>query len=204
MLWIVVTMRQETGSNPISDNKKVSIQVKLGGRSFSADNIVIPDKTEQIEFVIETSRVTLAPHEEVMLSNASELLRIAGKPCRSTELSVCSELQADIVASMAIDSNALNDIVKQWGSRASFSSPLLDMRHSEEECLTIDVIGNVCYIRLFDGGLQRAEAFDATTPEDVLYLATEWLSNNSTPIYIKGNTETIKLLRKYFKRVICE
>ena len=204
MLWIVVTMRQETGSNPISDNKKVSIQVKLGGRSFSADNIVIPDKTEQIEFVIETSRVTLAPHEEVMLSNASELLRIAGKPCRSNELSVCSELQADIVAIMAIDSNALNDIVKQWGSRASFSSPLLDMRHSEEECLTIDVIGNVCYIRLFDGGLQRAEAFDATTPEDVLYLATEWLSNNSTPIYIKGNTETIKLLRKYFKRVICE
>ena len=197
-------MRQETGSNPISDNKKVSIQVKLGGRSFSADNIVIPDKTEQIEFVIETSRVTLAPHEEVMLSNASELLRIAGKPCRSNELSVCSELQADIVAIMAIDSNALNDIVKQWGSRASFSSPLLDMRHSEEECLTIDVIGNVCYIRLFDGGLQRAEAFDATTPEDVLYLATEWLSNNSTPIYIKGNTETIKLLRKYFKRVICE
>ncbi len=182
----------------------MSIQVKLGGLSFSASNIAITDNIEQVEFVIDTPRVTLAPREEVSLDTASKLLDIVGKPCRSNEQSVCSELQADIIAVMAIDGNALRSIIEKWGNRATFSTPLLDMRHSEEECLTIDVIGNVCYMRRFDNGLQRAEAFDATTPEDVLYLATEWLSNNSTPIYIKGNTETIKLLRKYFKRVICE
>ena len=59
-------------------------------------------------------------------------------------------------------------------------------------------------MRLFDNGLQRAEANIATTAEDVLYLVTEWLGGNDTPIYIKGNTAAAKLLRKYFKRVVCE
>ena len=204
MQWIVVTMRQETGSNLTINNKKVSIQVKLGGLSFSADKIVVAEDIEQVEFVIDTPRVILAPRKEVSLDTASELLRIVGKPCRSNEQSVCSELQSDIVAVIAIDGKALSAIVERWGSRASFTSPLLDMRHSEEECLTIDATDKVCYLRLFRSGLQRAEAFDATTPEDVLYLVTEWLDNNTTPIYIKGSAEVVKLLRKYYKQVICE
>ena len=197
-------MRQETGSNLISNNKKVSIQVKLGGRSFSADNFVVAEDVEQVECIIDTPRVMLAPREEVSLDTAAELLRAIGKPCRSNEQSVCSELQSDIVAVIAIDGKALSAIVERWGSRASFTSPLLDMRHSEEECLTIDATDKVCYLRLFRSGLQRAEAFDATTPEDVLYLVTEWLDNNTTPIYIKSSAEVVKLLRKYYKRVICE
>ena len=197
-------MRQETGSNPILTDKKVSIQVKLGGRSFSAENINIADDVEQVEFIIDTPRVTLAPREEVALDTASELLRIVGKPCRNNEQSVCSELRADIVAIMAIDSNALTAIISKWGSRATFISPLLDMRHSEETCLTIDVTDKVCYMRLFDNGLQRAEAFDATTPEDILCAAAEWTGSGKTPIYIKGDKSIAKFLRKYFKRVICE
>ena len=197
-------MRQETGSNLISGNKKVSIQVKLGGPSFSAHNITIAEDIEQVEVVIDTPRVTLAPRTEVSLDTASELLRIVGKPCRSNEQSVCSELQADIVAIMAIDAEALRSIVEQWGSRATFTTPLLDMCHNDESCLTIDATERVCYMRLFDGGLQRAEAYEATTAEDILLLATEWLDNNNTPIYIKGSAESAKLLRKYFKRVVCE
>lgn len=197
-------MRQETGNNPTLTNKKVSIQVKLGGLYFSADKIVVAEDIEQIEFIIDTPRVILAPREEVSLDHASKLLRLAGKPCHHNEQSVCSELQSDIVAVMAIDSQALNAIVERWGSRATFTTPLLDMRHSEEVCLTIDATDKVCYMRFFDGGLQRAEAYDATTPEDALYLATEWLKNSTTPIYIKGSSEIIKLLRKYFKQVICE
>jgi hypothetical protein len=159
---------------------------------------------EQVEFIIDTPRVTLAPREEVSLDTASELLRLVGKPCRNNEQSVCSELQADIIAVMAIDSNALTAITNKWGSRATFTSPLLDMRHSDETCLTIDATNEVCYIRLFNKGLQRAEAFEATTPEDILCIAAEWAESGKTPIYIKGNKATAKFLRKYFKRVICE
>ncbi len=198
-------MRQETGSNPNFADKKVSIQVKLGGLSFSADRVVVADDIEQVEFVIDTPRVLLAPREEVSLDCAGELLRLIGKPCRTNEQSVCSELQSDIVAIMAIDTNVLSAIVERWGCRASFTSPLLDMRHSEENCLTIDASDKVCYLRLFRSGLQRAEAHDATTPEDVLYLVNEWLGNDkTTPIYIKGGKECAKLLRKYYKQVICE
>ena len=183
----------------------MSIQVKLGGHSFSADKIVVAEDVERVEFIIDTPRVTLAPCEEIALDTASELLRLVGKPCRINEQSVCSELQSDIVAVMAIDNQALNAIIERWGSRASFSSPLLDMRHSEENCLTIDVADKVSYLRLFNNGLQRAEAFDATTPEDTLYLVNEWLGNDkTTPIYIKGGKECAKLLRKYYKQVICE
>ena len=197
-------MRQETGkSNPAQTTNKVSIQVKLGGRSFSASNVVA-NNADVVEFVIDTARVTLAPREEVSLDNASLLLALCGKACHINEQSVCSELQNEIVAIMAIDSEALTAIVDKWGDRASFSSPLLDMRHSDESCLTIDTSERVCYMRLFDNGLQRAEANIATTAEDVLYLVTEWLGGNDTPIYIKGNTAAAKLLRKYFKRVVCE
>ena len=198
-------MRQETGSNPNFADKKVSIQVKLGGLSFSAERVVVADDIEQVEFVIDTPRVLLAPREEVSLDCAGELLRLIEKPCRANEQSVCSELQSDIVAIMAIETNALSAIVERWGNRASFTSPLLDMRHSEEQCLTIDTTDKVCYLRLFRSGLQRAEAYDATTPEDVLYLVNEWLGNDkATPIYIKSNSEVLKLLRKYYKQVICE
>ena len=196
-------MRQETGSNLYSGPKKVSIQVKLGGRSFSADKLGIESDVEQIEFVIDTPRVTLAPREEVSLDTASELLRIIGKPCLHNEQCVCSELQANIVAIMAIDSDTLSTIIEKLGSCATFSSPLLDMRHNEESCLVVDATDKVCYMRLFENGLQRAEAFDATVPEDVLYLVSEWV-DNTTPIYIKGSSEIVKLLCKYFKHVICE
>ena len=197
-------MRQETGSNPYPNDKKVSIQVKLGGLSFSAKDVTVADDTEQVELLIDTPRVMLAPRTEVSLDTASELLRIVGKPCRSHECSVCSELQADIVAVIAIDSKALNAIVERWGSRASFSSPLLDMRHNDDNCVVIDCTERVCYMRLFDNGLQRAEAFDYATEEDILYYTTEWVERNDYTIYIKGNTAAAKLLRRYFKNVVCE
>ena len=197
-------MRQETGSNLTIDNKKVSIQVKLGGLSFSADSVVVPNGVEHVEFVVDTPRVTLAPYNEVVLDTAAELLRIVGKPCRGNELCVCSELQSDVVAVMAINAAALHSIMELQGVRVSFTSPLLDMRHCDQNCLTVDVSEKVCYVRVFDYGLQCAEAFEMATAEDVLGIVAELLDGNDIPIYIKGDTKAVKLLRKYYKRVICE
>ena len=198
-------MRQETGSNSVLAANKVSIQVKLGGRSFSAHEVKVAEDVERIEVVIDTPRVTLTPRQCVSLDTASDLLRVVGKPCHINEQSVCSELQADIVAVMAIDSKALASIVEAWGSRATFISPLLDMRHNESDALTIDATEKVCYMRLFENGLQRAEAYTISTADDILHLATEWLGEEKgRPIYIKGSAAAAKLLRKYFKRVVCE
>ena len=197
-------MRQVTGSNLTSENKKVSIQVTLGGLSFSTESVVVDESAEQVIFFIDTPRVTLAPREEVSLESAEAILRLAGHPCRSNECSVCSELQNDIVAIMAIDRTALEAIIDKWGSRASFSSPLLDMRHAEERCITVTTSDKVCYIRHFDNGLQRAEAFEIGNEEDILYLLTEWqeIAGKDTPIYISGNRS--RLLGKYIKNIVCE
>ena len=198
-------MRQETGSNQLLDNKKVSIQVKLGGLSFSADKVAVAEDIENVEFIIDTPRVILAPREAVSLDNAAALLRLAGKACRLEEQSVCSELQADIVAIMAINRDALTAIIERWGSKASFTSPLLDMRHSEDNCITIDATEKVCYIRRFEDGLQYAAAEEYTTAEDILFFATEQSNGRiDIPIYIKGGANCVKLLRKYYKQVICE
>lgn len=198
-------MRLETGSNSPINNKKVSIQVKLGGLSFSAHEVTLANSFDEIELIVDTPRVTLAPREEVSSDNASEILRLAGKVCHRNEQGVCSSLNSDIVAIIAIDRNALASIVAQWGERAYFTSPLLDMRHSEERCLTIDSSDKVCYIRYFDGGLLRAEAFDAITAEDILHAIHCWIGDfKDIPIYIKSNSEAIDLLRKYYKSVICE
>ena len=200
-------MRQETGSSINSNYKKVSIQVKLGGLSFSANKVCASD-AKQLLFVIDTPRVTLVPREDVTLDNAAELLRIAGKECRLNEQTVCSELQDDIVAIMAIDKEALASITERWGSQASFTSPLLDMSHSEEACLSINASEKVCYIRHFGEGMRllRAEAFESTTPEDILYLVAKWIGSNDIPIYIdkSGDCSSAKLLSKYYKRVKCE
>ena len=205
MLWTEVTMRQVTGSNQLLENKKVSIQVTLGGRSFSVDKIAVANDAEAVEFVIDTPRVTLAPRKAVSLDNAAELLRLAGKPCRLGEQSVCSELQADIVAIMAIDCNALTAIIEKWGSRASFTSPLLDMRHSDEHCITIDATEKVCYIRRFENGLQYVATEEYTTAEDILFFVSKHSNGRADiPIYIKGGAKCVKLLRKYYKQVICE
>ena len=197
-------MRQETGSNPHSTNKKVSIQVKLGGLSFSANQGLIAHDADVVEFVIDTPRVTLVPREEISLDSAKSLLRIIGKPCRANECAICSEPQSDIVAVMAIDCATYATITEQWGSRALLSSPLLDMRHSEEHCLTVDISDKVCYMRLFENGLQRAEAYDVSTSEDILYYVSEWVGNSNIPIYIKSRAESAKLLSRYYKQVVCE
>ena len=182
----------------------MSIQVKLGGRSFSANNYVVADDIAQVEFIIDTPRVTLMPKSWIQQYGCAETLRASHKPHLSNEECVCSDEQSEIVAVIAIDRAAYNAIIEKWGSRATFSSPLLDMRHSDERCLTIDASKLVCYIRLFENGLQRAEAYDISAQEDILYLASEWLKDVDIPIYIKGNAETAKLLRKYYKHVICE
>lgn len=182
---------------------KVSIQLPLGGHSFSLESLPAGGDVP-VEVVVDTHKVTLVPRGEVSLDTASDILRLVGKGCSHREQSVCSELQADIVAVMAIDAKPLAALVERLHSRLSFTSPLLDMRHSEEQCLTVDVSENVCYMRRFDGGLQRAEAYEAKSAEDVLYYINEWLGGDDTIIYIKGEKCVAKLLSKYYKRVVCE
>ena len=77
-------MRLETGSNIDSGYKKVSIQVKLGGLSFSASKVCASD-AKQLLFVIDTprkrSRVATPGRQRVPPERADRMQRIAGRHC---------------------------------------------------------------------------------------------------------------------------
>lgn len=203
-------MKQVTGSNQYPLYKDVSIQFTLGGHSFSALNLPqeVVESEQRVLFEIATPRVTLVPHTAFDNAIAADYLAAVGLACRAGEVTVCSEMQAPMVAVMAIDKHLLDQIVATLGKRACFASPLLDESHDNHNCLYVQMVEGVCFARLINNGLQIAEAWEAKTAEDALYGVAKLYQAipncQNIPIYIKGNAEVAKLLKKYFKEVVCE
>lgn len=203
-------MRPVTGSNRYPLYNDVSIQFTLGGHSFSALNPSkeILESEQRVLFEIATPRVTLVPHEAFDNAIAADYLAAVGLACRAGEVTVCSEMQASVVAVMAIEKSLLDQIVSTFGERACFVSPLLDESHDNLRGIYVQIIEECCFVRLLDNGLQLAEAWEVKTVDDVLYgvarLCQTLTSGQTTPIYIKGDKAAAKLLKRYFKEVVCE
>ena len=92
--------------------------------------------------------------------------------------------------------------------QVTYSTPLLDMRHSDETCTTLHLEDGVAYIHHFDGGLQRAIAVAVSTSDDTLYyiiaLRRELGVAEQVSLYISAPEGHAKLLKQYIRRVICE
>lgn len=201
-------MKQETGNNLSAPKNDVSIQLKLGGHSFSTASLASVPADAGITFVVETHKVTLIPKKAFDESLAADYLSAVGLSCATDETAVCSDMQAETIAVMAIDKTALSEIVGEFGSRAGFTSPLLCSEHDGSRNMSIRIIDGVAYFRAFDNGLQAAEAIRTASDNDVLYYAIrigEALNfGKDTDIYIEGGKSAAKLVKRYFKKVICE
>ena len=204
-------MKQETGNNTTAPNKDVSIQVNLGGHSFSASDLPasILEGSDDVMFVIDTHKATLVPRCAFEEALSAQYLAVVGLACDESETTVCSEMQADTIAVMAIARNALRDILAALGTRAKFTSPLLDERHNSGCNIAVCVTDGVAYFRVFnDNALRLAEAVQVKSADDVLFYALQFAKatglNADTPIYIKGAAQYGKLLKHYFKHVLCE
>lgn len=203
-------MKQETGNNTTAPNKDVSIQVNLGGHSFSASDLSadLLQGDDNAGFVINTHKVTLVPRCDFEEALSTQYLAAVGLACDESETTVCSEMQADTIAVMAIDRNALNAILAALGTRAKFTSPLLAEQHDSGCNIAIRVTEGVAYFRIFDSALRLAEAVSVKSADDVLFYALQFAKatglNTDTPIYIKGASHYGKLLKHYFKHVVCE
>ena len=201
-------MRQETGSNNSKVQKAVSIQLRLGGHSFSASELEGVASEGTINLVVESDRVTLVPQAEFDASHAKHYLEVCGKRPAKSECVVCSEAQNDIVAVMAVDSCAYDLTTTALGSRARFTTPLLDASHCDEVCTVATVRGGVLYIRHYNGGLQYAEAMKVACNDDTLYYILECrravAAPEQAPLYLHADKECAKLLKRYTRRVICE
>ncbi len=204
-------MRQVTGSNSAASNKEVSIQLQLGGHSFSAAELpaelVAGDAA--VCFVVNTHKVTLVPVEEFEPALAADCLAVAGLACADNETAVYSAPRRDCIAVMAIDTDAYVQIVASLQERAAFTSPLLDASHNDyPDNLYLQIAGNVCYMRYADMDLKMAEALQIESAEDLLYYVWGACSlqggGRETTVYLAGDHAAKPLLKNYFKRVICE
>lgn len=187
------------------NSRSVSIRLKLGGHSFSQQNIspAVRD-AEQVVVIVETPRVMLVPHSEMVEDRLTEMMQLVGKSPRLTERPVAICTGGEIDAVVAIDRDAYQALCDLLGGRVVFTTPLLNMDHCEERCAVVELGERVCYLRLYDGGLQRADAVEVATNDDVLLYVNGVASDSRLPIYLKGSKECASLLRKYYKSVVCE
>lgn len=203
-------MKRATGNRTGSAENSVSIQLKLGGHSFSVDTLPsdITGGTAPVVFEVGTHKVTLVPQEEFDESLSAHYLDAVGLACGSDEIAVCSEPQSGIVAVMAVCRKAFDEITGVFGAMATFTTPLLaDTGDDGQKALSLRIEDGVCYVVHTNGGLKLAEAIKIDSADDVLFYVhriTEILGlGNDIPVRVTGDRAAADILKRYFKGVEC-
>lgn len=188
----------------------VSIRLVSGGHYFSATTLQESAcNAAVVRVVIDTPRVTLVPAELFDKGRATDYLAINGLTAQSDEVVVWSSVDADIIAVIAISRKAKESIENQIKGSIEWYTPLLNTSHSDEECCCIEISSSACYIRIYNKkGLLLAEPLNISNEEELLYYATQIFDIEqiaaTSPIYISGDSNRTKILKRYFKKVICE
>lgn len=133
-------MRQVTGSNSTSTDKKVSIQLRLDGHSFSRD-ILLAEVAEKsvaragaeadakeegiVEVELLTAKTIMVPEECFEPDLAAKLLRMSGIICSDEELPVWSRPCDGAVAVMALSREVVQALNESFGACVEYSSPIL-------------------------------------------------------------------------------
>ncbi len=209
--WRVVTMRQVTGSNIAISTNKVSIQLPLGGHSFSVDSLpdALLNSEQRVEFCVLTPRTTLVPREVFDEKSIENYLDIVGLGCSASERAVASDNLEQIVAVMAIDSQTLDAINLAFGSRASFTTPLLTLQKYSSAAVWLYREENLLYIKVYNTTLRFAEVVECECDADIVQVINDLdkiYSLSDYAIYCHGVRPAAmrKLLSKYYSDVRCE
>ncbi len=203
-------MRPATGSNPLSDQKKVSIQLKLGGHSFSDASLPADAAAGDVEFVLLTEKSVLVPREHFDPARAADYLAVNGVPCAEDETAVSSDPSRPIVAVMAIASGALDVLRRRFGGELRFTTPLLAEETDLYPVIRLHAVDEqLIYISVFDDGLQLAEVFPTVGADDELSLLQrleEQFNPDDFLLRLTGDRlkERRKILKRYYSEVTCE
>ena len=204
-------MRQETGSNNSAAIQKVSIRLASGGHSFSVD--MLPkrafDSDAETVFEVITHKCTLVPAEVFEPAAAAAYLAADGRACSADERAVF-RIEGDKAVVMAAADSCVAQIDDKFGGRAVLTSPLLREYEAKGRELHICTLGGVSFFKLYDGPkLQYAEAAATADSDEVLYYTTlldREFALGEYLIYISGDEarKTAKLLKRYYRKVLCE
>lgn len=204
-------MKQVTGNNITVTEKKVSIQLPLGGHSFSVD--AIPEELlagdRAVEFRVMTPRTTLVPREQFDEAACDAYLRVAGMPPLAGETAVASDTLEQIVAVMAVDSDCLAAIRSRFGARASFTTPLLDIQKYSSPAVWLYRSGGLLYVKVYNTTLRLAEVVTVENDADIVLLmrdldAVYGFGGYAIRCHGEQASAMRKLLSKYYSDVRCE
>ena len=200
-------MRQVTGRSSKNSENKASIRLASGGRFFSASTLGSIAESGEIEVCVDTPRVTLIPAAMTSSLTAEQALAIVGLAPQAGEVAVYSKSTEERCAAIAIDAAAYSTLSSTFGSRLKLTTPLLSGCQNLINHLAIEVSGEVAYIRYYTPALKLAEALEISSPEELLFYVVNIYDAAAipaqTPIYIIGEKQYAKQLKKYYK-VICE
>ena len=167
-----------------------------GGHSFSAAEIDEVAKNLVGGAVVEivTHKTTLVPQTMFRAESAVKYLRMVGLAPAVNEVVVYSPAVDDRVAVMALNKECFAQLSLAFGDAVTFVSPLL-LGHAPKDGVLIEIVGDVLYVRIYNGGMLFGEALEVKNDADLLF-AVESIDRvyhiYNTRVRAKGDTERLK------------
>ena len=201
-------MRQETGANSFAAyEKSVSIQLPLGGHSFSVETI--PADARPL-FEVITPRTTLVPLDVFDAGACEAFLSAAGLTCRSGETAVTCGMTDGAVAVAAIDAECLQSLRGRFGDKLTLLCPLCRQTDMDSDTVTLFRAGDILYIKVYGNGkLRFAEAVEAAGDAAIVELLQNIEQQLGFGRYMflcsgDGAKAMRKLLKRFYRNVKCE
>ena len=148
----------------------VSIRLMSGGHSFSSAEISeLAKEHNSIVAEIITPKITLVPEVMFDASRLAEYLAFVGLAPAHDEVAVCSPGVDDKVAVMAMSKECYSHLALTFGANVSFSSPLIK-GHAPKQGALLELVGDVLYLRIFNGDMLFGEAIHVVNDADLLIM----------------------------------
>lgn len=187
---------------------KVSIRLMSGGHSFSPAQVEGMAKGgSALTAELITAKITLVPEVMFDPERIVEYLAFVGIAPAHDEVAVYSPAVNDKVAVMAMAKSCYEKLVAEFGKNITFSSPLIQ-GHAPKQGALVDLVDDVLYVRIFNGGMLFGEAVRVENDADILFMFEQ--INKVYNIYnmhvrARGDKERLaKLTKHLFTNIECE
>ena len=190
------------------NTSKVSIRLMSGGHSFSPTEIEgMAKEGSALAVELITAKITLVPEVMFDAERTTEYLAFVGLAPAHDEVAVYSPAVDDKVAVMAMSKLCYEKLALEFGNNVVFSSPLIQ-GHAPKQGALLDLVGDVLYLRIFNGGMLFGEAMMVENDADILFMLEQ--INKVYNIYnmhvrARGDKERLaKLTKHLFTNIECE
>lgn len=200
-------MKQVTGSNSQPFHaKRVSVQLTLDGHFFSVPAVEVLRAAEEIELL--SPATVLLPQTASDPQHAEAMFAANGLPLAADRrILTITQQNPDgaLVALVAVAAETQASLTAWCSEGVRYTTPLLTPVEAAEPTIRICDTGSIVYIRLFDAGLQLAEAVPVETEQDRLYLLgrlCERIDPKRFVLQLEDRAGNLRSYKNLFKKTI--